>query len=366
MEDDFFSLDLNFPNIHVSYSRLIKNLLEFLWIAHFDACLFWTLCYYEDSPSSWINTSGLGIVNKNRTDTFTQYLFAFLTSQRTLFFSFRYTTTTLEGVFSVFELIVGAIINGSILGNITNLIQSMDKNAGLDKKEEKHNFKMSNLKAYMKKRLFSTELQQRVRNHNEFEWIRNRGMDEEKLFGGLPKALKQEVANHLYMDLLNSMPLFKSCDSAFKSSLSREMRTITIDRGVYVFRKGDDGQEMYFVQNGAVEILKESGEVITEIKAGSFFGHVALFEACKRTATARTKLTSDLCIIKKEQFDKLLAAYPSTAEEIKTSVEEAKKADQKRRKEEEERKLLEEERERNEKIELLREILKKSKLHNRL
>jgi CRP-like cAMP-binding protein len=103
-------------------------------------------------------------------------------------------------------------------------------------------------------------------------------MDEEKLFGGLPKSLRQEVCNHMYLDLLTSVPLFKNCDEVFKANLARVMRMITVQEEFYVFRQGDDGQEMYFVRSGCVDIVLGDGRVIVKLKAGSFFGEIALFE----------------------------------------------------------------------------------------
>jgi hypothetical protein len=163
---DQFS-DIDIPGIHVSYSRLFKNMTAFLWVSHADGCIFWALCYYQDSPNAWINLQELGARNGGKVDFFTQVLTSYLEAQKVMFFDFREARTNIEKSYGVFELVLGALINGSIFGNITNLIQSMDRNAALDKKAEKHNFRMDYLKKYMRNRKFNPELQKRGAK-NEF------------------------------------------------------------------------------------------------------------------------------------------------------------------------------------------------------
>ncbi|KAL7754349.1 hypothetical protein RI367_000330 [Sorochytrium milnesiophthora] len=335
--------DWQVPNIHVLYSRLVKKLLGFLWLSHVDACMFWLLCYREDTPASWINTSDLGLVaNGTAPSLGSRWLASVYSAQQALFFSFRTTTTDLENLYCTLELLCGAIVGGSIFGSITNVIQSMDTNAALDRKAEKQTFRMKYLRSFMRARKFDPELQIRVRQHNELEWIRHKGMDEDKLFGGLPKSLRQEVCNHLYLDLVSNVPLFRDTDMAFRHSLTRVMRCITLQEGFYVFRQNDDGQEMYFVRSGEVEVIAtEDDKVIARLSAGSYFGEIAIFEACRRTASVRTSTITELCVLTKDDFDFILQQYPKVARAITKSIAEKKAADRKRA-EERKRRLAEE------------------------
>ncbi|ORZ39410.1 hypothetical protein BCR44DRAFT_127121, partial [Catenaria anguillulae PL171] len=270
--------DKPIPKLSVYISRLVKNFMFFLIVAHIDACIMWVLCYQLDTPDAWINAVNLGIdvEHGGMRDFKTQYVTSYLEAQQVMFFAFRNVKLFAERSFCVIEVIVGALVNGSIFGNISNLLQSMQKTAAFDKKLEKETFRMDYLRKYMRGRGFPPELQKRIRKHNEFEWSRLQGMTEEKLFGGLPNYLQQEVSNWLHLDSLNSMPLFKSCpDDAFKGAIAATMDTVIVQEGLFVYRLGDSGQEACFIREGAVEFVAEDGTVTGQASKGEYFGQEA-------------------------------------------------------------------------------------------
>jgi CRP-like cAMP-binding protein len=120
-----------------------------------------------------------------------------------------------------------------------------------------------------------------------------------------------------------------------------------------VFHKGDEAEDMYFIKEGQVEIFDDKGIILVTLSTGSFFGEIALFEATRRTASARAKGNTELCILNKEDFNHIMLTYPAVAELIRESVRKRKeqgervKAEQeakaKAAKEEEERLKREEE-----------------------
>jgi CRP-like cAMP-binding protein len=60
--------------------------------------------------------------------------------------------------------------------------------------------------------------------------------------------------------------------------------------GEPIVRQGESGSCMYVIQAGAVEVVDESGGrdlVLAQLKAGDFFGEMAIFEKQKRSATVR-------------------------------------------------------------------------------
>jgi hypothetical protein len=154
-----------------------------------------------------------------------------------------------------------------IIGVLANFIRALDTKAALDKASEKHRFKMDYLRKFLVQRKFPADLQKRILEHEEFLWMKGQGMSEDKLFENLPRSLRQDVCNHLYMALVERVPVFTGTDQTFKACLTRGMKTILVPTEFCLFRQGDDGQEMYFIQTGEVEVLSaDLSKVFTTLK----------------------------------------------------------------------------------------------------
>lgn len=86
----------------------------------------------------------------------------------------------------------------------------------------------------------------------------------------------------------------------------------------YVFIEGEKGTDFYLVIEGCVEISKrmeKEGErkVLGVLKNGDFFGEMSFFTKEKRVATAKTLSDTQLLILNRDRFLKLVSEHPNTA-----------------------------------------------------
>lgn len=109
-------------------------------------------------------------------------------------------------------------------------------------------------------------------------------------------------------------PVFKS--TAKKPPMGY---SVELESGKTIFREGDLGTEMYILQDGKVEILKElEGEEqqLAILEKGDFFGEMSLLEDLPRTATARALDDCKLIRINGATFDQMLRTKPEIAVRI--------------------------------------------------
>ncbi|KAJ3370989.1 hypothetical protein GGF31_003719 [Allomyces arbusculus] len=317
--------------VHIAYARLIKNFVVLAIYVHIDACFFFMLNTWEDVGTAWIDSEKLRDPNAEVVFV-TQFYSTFHTSLKTFVYVFRKLQTNSERLYCTFEIMIGTVIYGSIFGVLSNFIRALDTKAALEDEAEKHKLKMDYLKKFLRTRRFPVDLQRKILHHEEFLWVKGQGMDEGTLFGNLPKSLRQDVYNHMYMDLVNQVPLFKGTDWSFKANLTRAMRTVIAPADFYICRQGDDGSEMYFIRSGEIEVVTgDLSRVLVTLTQGSFFGEIALFEESRRTATVRTKTVSELCVLTKEAFQDILRLYPAMAEIFRQAIAERKALDAKRK-----------------------------------
>jgi CRP-like cAMP-binding protein len=86
--------------------------------------------------------------------------------------------------------------------------------------------------------------------------------------------------------------------------------------GDVIVRQGDEGDCMFVIQAGEVEILQEgeSGEVrLAVLEAGDFFGEMAIFDRVVRSATVRALGEARLLTIDKKTFLRRIAEDASLA-----------------------------------------------------
>lgn len=93
--------------------------------------------------------------------------------------------------------------------------------------------------------------------------------------------------------------------------------------GNVVIKEGDPGDAFYLIATGEVEVSAK-GKVVTARKAGEFFGESALVNQSPRSATVKTKVPTELYVLYKEDFNKILMANPNIAASIKLAAAQRK------------------------------------------
>jgi CRP/FNR family transcriptional regulator, cyclic AMP receptor protein len=82
--------------------------------------------------------------------------------------------------------------------------------------------------------------------------------------------------------------------------------------GEEIFVEGDEGDRMYVIRTGEVEIFR-GGKLITTLTSGDIFGEMALIDGSPRLTTARAKGTCEVAPITKRAFMFLVHETPVVA-----------------------------------------------------
>ncbi len=97
-----------------------------------------------------------------------------------------------------------------------------------------------------------------------------------------------------------------------------------VPTGQWVYHAGDDGQDIFYLQRGLVDIVPNSNSVeivpIATIMPGQFFGEMAYLLSELRPAGARAREDAELLIIPPSVFERLLAQSPAVSRKIIDSI----------------------------------------------
>ena len=93
-----------------------------------------------------------------------------------------------------------------------------------------------------------------------------------------------------------------------------ELKIKNFDKGSYIFRQFESGQEAFIIKSGSVQIIKTISKdganeerVLDTLGVGTVFGEIALIDSKPRMASARASSDNvSLHVLSHEQFSTML------------------------------------------------------------
>ena len=141
-----------------------------------------------------------------------------------------------------------------------------------------------------------------------------------------PEVPRGQQNVSLHMKVLGQVPAFAGAfnDNAprhhdFCNDLAAYFSTRVIPPKEMFIRKGEDGDEMYLIVSGTVEILlsDEPGtQPVAHVGPGDIVGEGSLFSAEKRTAFCRAETQVDMLVLSRAALDAVLPRYPRVRGEM--------------------------------------------------
>lgn len=151
--------------------------------------------------------------------------------------------------------------------------------------------------------------------------------EEEELEKSIRKMKIRPVKELLFppSELISRVPCFEELEKEDLSSLTRKLTALSFLPGEIIVQEGDHGDSLFVIGRGQVDIVTkgEDGKEIflAKLKAGQFFGEVALLHPQARTATVKASTPATLL----ELSSLSLAPILNDAPHLKDTLEEAYK-----------------------------------------
>jgi len=139
--------------------------------------------------------------------------------------------------------------------------------------------------------------------------------------GASPETLVERRA-----DVLRGVALLADLDDAQRRRLAEENRELLFAKGEAVVHQGDDGDCMFVVLDGAVEVTaaeRDRGPVsLSRLGPGAVFGEVSLLTGAVRSATVTATEETRVLEISKRSLAHLLAAEHGLVEKLGAALAE--------------------------------------------
>jgi MFS family permease len=116
------------------------------------------------------------------------------------------------------------------------------------------------------------------------------------------------------LDLLRNIPIFAPLPLVTLEQLVARLSRVRVGAGEVVFRQGDHGDRFYVVAKGDVAVALD-GQKPVELRAGDYFGEIALLRDVPRTATVRAQTDTDLLALERDVFLAAVTGHAASAKE---------------------------------------------------
>ncbi len=130
------------------------------------------------------------------------------------------------------------------------------------------------------------------------EWVEDKILEEERLERALEKPLE-----------LREIEIFKRRKEETMAALETCMEQRSFPAGQVIFRRGDQGDELFLIRRGQVRIMLPlggaQGHHLATFGRGDFFGEMSFLDQEPRSADAVASTETDLFVLSRSRFDAL-------------------------------------------------------------
>jgi potassium voltage-gated channel Eag-related subfamily H protein 7 len=216
-------------SMNPSVLRMFKLTIIFLLSQHFIACSYYYVSNAQEIETSWSPSMDL-MKNASLQE---KYIDAF-------YFAIMVTTANdvnptngTEKIFTSIMLILGILINASIIGSAANLLSNLDK-AEIARKNQ-----LDSINEYLRFKKVPLQLQDKIRRYYEYV-LSSRMIDPtENLLADLPDRLKLSLKLNLHNEFMKKVPLFKVCSTEGIIAIVQCMKNVIAMPGDLIIVSGE-------------------------------------------------------------------------------------------------------------------------------
>ena len=243
--------------------------------------------------------------NESEISTYINALYWTITTLTTIGYGDITPQTDMQKIFTMFVMVSGVGFYGYVIGNFTSMLAQTDyvKLSFLER--------IDKVNTFLKYKKIPKDLRENIYSYYKFLWENRQGIEGNQILDELPYSLKMKVALFLNKAIFEKISFLKGAPQELISEIVLQLKPEIYLPNDYIFREGENGEKMYFISYGLVEILSEKqNRTYTVLKEGGYFGEFALLFSSHRTATAKALSFCDLYSLDRDSFLKTIQKYP--------------------------------------------------------
>ncbi len=123
------------------------------------------------------------------------------------------------------------------------------------------------------------------------------------------------------VEVIRTVPLFSRLSTRRLREIATLADEVDLPAGKVLAKEGDRGREFFALVDGEVEV-EQGGRLIRRMKAGDFFGEIALVTKMPRTATVTATTDVRVLVITERDFAGLVRQTPEVGRGVAEALDE--------------------------------------------
>eukprot|EP00210_Caulerpa_lentillifera_P007677 g7328.t1 len=280
--------------------RIIYLLMLYTTIAHWIGCAFffsgrWQVENLRKGGANaftgepWFVTECLQFANFR-----TQYcmsLYWSFTTMTTVGYGDILPTTNIDRNITCVVMVMSAVIQAIIFGNVAVLIQTMDD------ARKRLRSKLDAVWALLSFHNIPEGVKLKAMDAIEYSWNFSQGIDDDSVLETFPEGLRTDLLIHTRPQVL---PVFQDLGQSFQRAIIPLFKLRICVPDDYIIHTGDTGAEMYIIRDGTCVVLTENeSTTLAVLSSGDFFGDIDMILRTRRMATVKARTYCTLYVLER-------------------------------------------------------------------
>lgn len=318
-ESKLFRFLQDVSQVNLRFSKMVNFGLT-LWAAiHISACIWYFTARASDFDyTTWVVRDGC--LDEDSLSIYIRSFYWAVCTMVTVGYGDVTAYTITEQVFAVIWMLVGAAFFTYAISSLSAFFMSIDSLESVlaTKVEMVHELcEQTGLSVFIKEQILAAL---------RYNALSAGAVWDPSLFETLPKALKAEAVSLMFGGIAKSFPFFQRRDPAFSLYVIPRLHASQWRNGDVIYHQGEYSDGMYFITRGRIALTLTASDTVYKVfTRGSYIGEIELFRGGVREDTTVAYGETELLMLEKTDFFKMMEEFPVYGKEIMTHAAEREK-----------------------------------------